>query len=868
MLKLKRIHLITLLLFVVSFIAYFQTLWMYFWIDDNALIYKLQHINTYSGYWGKGIFGEGPYRHIIDQFVPFYPLFKINPTPYFAVGIILYFLAALTVYFFISLVSKNRILAAIGGIIFASGYVGSESLFGITNSWQTSRGIITALLTFMSFYKFIKTRNSLFYLFSIVLFFFSLDTAYVRAHGLIFSIFFFDLLFWPAVYSKKFFVGLFIRQLPFFVIHYYVYLSSLGYAKRFEILHLLQEIIIEGKYYLIFIPMQNVGNLFIPDKITLILDQLVSQYIHIPSAFSTTAAFSGILFIILLLTIILKFRKKENFLVRLAIFSAVWIIGNIVVFFLRETSLILQTTHRYLTYSFVGLSIFWALIILLLTRNLEHYKKLVVISLTTFIVAIYLALGLSYQYSFNERRSIPARKFFSDFQRAIPNIPKGAVIFFDVANSQKVKNEYNSFFGGMFSEAGNLAILGYVEDYTSDFLVTYDFNELMKLLKEDKTNLDKVYSFYYGEDRLVDTSSQVRELLVQGKTLPISASNFSSNTPFTTFGNTLTTETLFNESNGKTSGESPVITIVPPEDTSSLVPVRLAFSMRVSPKNPLLPYKSGEQIFQIDKEKKVRIFSYLSSQGNFRKNAVVTSASFWKEQKPKLAFDGRLETAWRGHRGYWDDIARGNTNNIEYFNVDFKKVLTVSQIMWVSAQRPLVPTHYRILASLDGKLWELVKEVTGGTTLPEGTVVIDSFPPKTARFVKMEILKTYGNDGPELKEFEVIESKFADLDKGLVEHVKNKPFASIETEDEYFDALEFIKKNAKVRFWWMSDAESSQDPNKYIDMSLMVDGEFHEYKIDLPASGQYWTRFSLEGFNFPSEIIISEIKLIYQSIEN
>ena len=68
---------VLLLLLIVVILAYWQTLHMYFWIDDNAVIYKLQHLNQEIGYWGKGIVGSGPYRHIIDQFIPFYPFFKI-----------------------------------------------------------------------------------------------------------------------------------------------------------------------------------------------------------------------------------------------------------------------------------------------------------------------------------------------------------------------------------------------------------------------------------------------------------------------------------------------------------------------------------------------------------------------------------------------------------------------------------------------------------------------------------------------------------------------------------------------------------------------------------------------------------------------
>lgn len=862
MFKFKKIYLIILLLFAVTFIAYFQTLQMYFWIDDNALIYKLQHIDTYTGFWGKGVVGEGPYRHIIDQFVPFYPIFKTNPTPYFAVGIVLYFFAALTLYFFVKQISKNTKLAFSSAVIFAAGYVGSESIFGITNSWQTSRGIIMALLTFMSFYKFIKTKNAFYFLLSIVLFFYSLDTVFVRAHGLIFSIFFFDLLFWPVKFKLKSFMGLFIRQTPFFLIHYYVYLTSLALAKKFGILDILQEIFIDGKYYLAFIPLQNIGNLLIPDKITLLGDVFISNFTHIPSSFSPSAAFSGVLFPFLIIYLSLKFRKKENFLVRLLIFSAVWMIGNMAVFFLRETSLILQTTHRYLTYSFVGLSIFWASAITLFVKNLKSYQKIKFIALNVLVVVIYLTLGISYQHIFNKQRSFPARNFFSDFQKAIPQIPKGSLIFFDVANNQRVKNEYNGFFGGMFSEAGNLSILGYVEDYTNDFLVTYDFNVLFSMIKNRDVTVDKIYAFYYGQNGLVDNSVKVRNLINQQRELIIKLENISSTTPFKNDEAHFYTGTKIENTKNGYFGNNPTVTINLPADTTSLVPSVFTASIKLEPKLIDFPYSDSKQL-NISTERRKKIFAYILAKADFQKNALVKSASFWNDQEPKLAIDGRDDTSWRGHRGFWDDLDRGIISTPEYLMLDLKTEKRISQLRWISGFPPLIPTHYRIFVSIDGQNWKLVKEVMKGEKLPSGSLIRDSFEPVNLRFIKMEILKTYGNDGPEIKEIEVVEEEFIDLDSQNINLIKLNPFAGIYDYDEYNAARKFTEEYSNLRFYWMSDAEESQDPNKYVDIPLKIDGEFHEYKINLPVSGLRWVKFTMDGFNSPMALWIDDVKIVY-----
>lgn len=855
---------VALSLFVVTLLSYGQTLWMYFLIDDNALIYKLQHLDQTIGLFGKGVFGDGPYRHMVDQFIPFYPLFGVNPTPYYAVGLILYFLVAITLYLFARTLTKNKTIALFSSLIFASGYVGSETIFGIVNSWQTSRGIIMALVTFLLYYKFLQTRKPVFYLLSAILFFLSLDTVYVRAHGLIIALIFVDLIFGITRFGvRPIFRSLF-RLLPFLLIHYKIYLEGGGALNRFGFWHLFENILIEKKFFLISIPLQNLGNLFIPDVLSSRVDKFLSLFFELPTGdFSVGSTFSGLTFLGLLLFLIFRHRKDKS-TIKVLIFAVSWMVANFVTFYAIEPTHTLWTTHRYFSYSFIGLSLFWSTAFYLIAKKSRNSLMGL---LTLGVVAVYLWLGASYQHSFNQGRSLPARAFFSAFEKSLPQIPKGAVTYFDLANDNQIRGEFGRFFGGIFSEGSNLAIYSEGIDYMNDFTFTYKFDDILQALRENKTSLDEVFTFYYGGNGLVDTSQQTREFLLQRKVVQVDESSFSSNTPFMTSDGTFTTETLLRKSNVVTIGDNPLITISLPPETPSLVPATFSFSMSVRPKAPSLPYESDKQGVRVDREEKLRISEYLLSQSSFRKTAVATSASFWKEQDSKFAFDGRLETAWRGHRGFWDDIDRGNTKNIEYFSVDLKKVLTVSQVMWVSAQRPLLPTHYRILTSLDGKIWEQALEVNKNQMLPEGSVIFDSFSPKQARFVRMEILKTYGNDGPEIKEFEVIEARFADLNKGLVDEVMKEPFGRVETANDYNSALSFIKQNAKIRFLWMSDADNNQDTIRYVDVPMLVDGKTHEYSIPLPATGITWTRFTLEGFNFPAQIAIKDARLTFHSID-
>lgn len=870
--KIIRRNLFTLIiLFFTTLLAYGQTLQMYFFIDDNALIYKLQHLHQTIGFFGEGIFGVGPYRHMVDQFIPFYPIFRVDPMPYFAVGVLLYFLAAVTIYFFVNSLTKNKIISFTSAAIFAAGYVGSESMFGIINSWQSARGFIMAILTLWLFYKYIKSRNILFYLSAVILFFFSLDTVYIRAHGLVFLIFIFDLLFWPAAFKFRRLLFLFLRQTPFILIHYYIYLSSTAYAKGFGILHLLNDIFVDRKYLLATIPIQDIGNLFIPGFFTSYVDKFFKQSIGSQSGFSIGSLSAGLFILGIFTYLIYKNYRKDKFLTKVLIFSFSFAIFNFIVFWLRETTHTLWTTHRYFFYSFAGVSLFWATSFYLTTRYMiarKSNKRKVFKFLSVGLIITLLSLGIYYQREFNQRRSFPAKKFFESFQRAVPKIPKDAVIYFNIAGDNKIRVEFSSFFGGMFSEGSNLAIYSPNIDYMKDFKFTYKFDDVTKKLQDRSTSLDKVFTFYYGENGLVDTSERTRKILSNDTSINLSTEHFSSNTPSVVLGGTFITRTAVVNSGGVMVGKNPLIIFSFPDKTLSLVPSTLNFSVSVTPRIIPLPYESGGNNLEISSEEKNKIFSYLLSQDNFRKTTVATSASFWKDQSPKLAIDSRLETAWRGHRGFWNDISNRVTKNVEYLEVDLRKTLTVSQLRWVSAQKPLAPIHYRILTSLDGRSWDLAKEVIEDKTVPEGTVVINSFPPTVTRFVKMEILKTYGNDGPELKEIEVIESQFADLDKEKIESVQKEPFGRIETPANYRDALSFVGQNSVMRLYFMSDADSKQDPTRYIEIPLIIDGKYREYSVKLPANGLNWTSITLEGFNFPADIMIKSPKITYESLQD
>lgn len=850
-----------LLILVIILLSLGQTMESYFWIDDNALIYKLQHLNENIGYWGKGIFGEGPYRHIVDQFILFYPFFRINPQPYFFVGLVLYFTAAVTLYFFVHHLTKKRSIALISSIIFGTGFIGLESILGITNSWQTSRGIIMALITFWLYFKYLKNQKFIYYFLSLILFFFSLDTVFIRAHGLIIALIFFDIVYSESWIGIQSIIKLLVRIAPFLIVYYTIYLSSLGYVQDLGLWKLFKDALETGKYYLLTIPIQDLGNLFIPDKLSVFIDMFLYKYFHLPlpDEFSLGSLASGFLFIFANLFLLLKFYKKENLIVKLLVFSFVWTCANFVGFYARESTHTLWSTHRYFSYSFIGVSIFWGCFFYFLNKT--KFSKITTLFLV-FIVFLFSFLSIKHQYIFNNDRNIPAKQLFKEFKASIPSMQKGSIVYFNIENDPLVSKRYGGFFGGMFSEGANYAIYYEGIDYMNDFLITYDFNDVTKNLKENKVSLDKVYSFYYDAKGLKNTTLDTRRLLLKKEEKELDISSLSSNNPYLNMGNIFESGTLFEKKGNGYFGANPTITLTP-HGLSSLVPSRIIFELKVLPIIPQLPYLSNLSNLEINSKGKKEIYSFIISQYELEDIMEATAASYWKDQEPKLAIDGRLETSWRGHRGFWDDKSRGKAANIEYLQFDLKKEIEIGQVRWVSAQPPLVPIKYRYLGSLNGVNWKLLTTIERKEKLNPNTLITDEVKPEKIKFLRIEIESTYGNDGPEIKEVVLVEEKYKKIDFSILEKLKNQPFWEINNYDELVNAFNVVNKNSQVRFYYQSSIDEKQDSTKYMEIPINLDGEFQTINLDLPAMGENWVNFYIEGLNFPCRVYIKDIKFKY-----
>lgn len=478
------------LILLVCLIAYFQTLFMYFWNDDNAVIFKLQHLNEGMGNLGSGIFGfDSPYRMVIFSLIPIYYLFGINPLAFFAYGLFFYFLAAIMIYFFAKSFFNEEKLALLTSLVFSSGLAGAESLWRVYNSVHTSITIIYILLFIIFYNNFIAGKNLarkiIYYFLALGFFYLAIQWGFVRAHGIIFIILAQEILF---NFSWRFSL---LRFAPFFYLSYVWYFAPSVNTKHVQLLF--TRLFENYDLDLLLVPLRTLRNALIPD------------IFNIPLIF----------FIILLFFLIIKFKSKIFF------FCLVFITSSYLIYFIIYHDLSLNTTHRYLTTALPGVSL---LIIFILSKILRNNAKLFLA--TGILIVVNLSLINWIQFGILKDRSIPTKDFYSALRREMPVLNKNSIIYFDVKKNTESINLFESFFGvGSMPNSTAIAIHYNLDRY--DLFLPQTFEELTSLIKDRNVEKEDVYTFFYSKKDGLKNNTKIFRESMWGKTKQFSVEDLS-----------------------------------------------------------------------------------------------------------------------------------------------------------------------------------------------------------------------------------------------------------------------------------------------------------------------------------------------------
>lgn len=472
-----------LLILAVVIMAYGLTAFMYYGQDDHSLIFKLQRLEEGVGQYGVGITGRkssSPYRYMVVPFVPIYMLFGTRPFAYFAVGIFNYFLASIAVYFLAWVLTRNKKIALISGLIFASGFFGSDTMLRLTNSYQTPHTILFMCITLALYKLYTDKKSFLLYLLSFIFFALTIEGFWIRSPGMIFLVLGLEVLFNLNLLKSPF------RLIPFFFIYYQQYIK--GSPSAPEVTNYLKTLFLGGGYQMLLVPIRSLFNLFIPDKF------VPEQNILIP-----------LLFVISLIAVLIK--KKS----RVMWYAIGFTLASFMVYIAHDPTRIITTTHRYSTIPFVGIALFLGVFLEKIFNNERKYV-LASVALILFNVVqmnVYSVKNL-------KERNIPTRRFYETLKKQVPTLPKGSALLFDVKDDSESRRLFSEFFGvGSMPEMTAIAWQYEIDRY--DLYLPENFVELLSLVKNGKVEKDKIFTFYYDAGQgLVNTTGVTRRALFGG----------------------------------------------------------------------------------------------------------------------------------------------------------------------------------------------------------------------------------------------------------------------------------------------------------------------------------------------------------------
>lgn len=762
-----------LLLLLVVIAAYGLTLGMYIWQDDNAIMFKLQHLSEGMGNLGTGIFDRNtPYRGVMVPLVPLYYLFGLEPVGYFATGLIVYFLATLIVYFLSKELSDDHQLALGAALIFAAGYVGGETLWRIYNSIHTVLNIIFISLSLLFYTKFIKKGSVIKYLLSLLFFWIAMETGYVRAHGIIFLILSLEFIFNFKI-IKSFF-----KVLPFSYLYYIYYLqtnASSGPVRSF-----MNKIFIEGNIELVLAPFITLKNIIIPDVI------------NVPDW----------LFLLVLFALLIFKRSK------LLWFSVVFMMQSYLVPYVHNQGQIFASLHRYVILSLVGLSLFYSE----LFKKFFSHKKAFYIAIFLIVIS-HLYLIDKEQLRIVEHIGKPTRKFFSQLKEELPTLPKNSAIYFEVADDPESNNQFYNFFGvGSMPETTAIAIYYGVDRY--DLYLPATFNELLSLLKNKKTDQDKIFTFYYDAFKgLTNTTDLTRKSL---------------------FGDKKEQE-IKNLSN---------------IDYDFSAPLFLKLTLNSEVDETKINYNKASKINLIN------YFKYFESRKSYYSEVIATASSQWKYQEVSNLTDNSQDTSWMAHRGDW------HYNRKESIWMDLKNVKNIGAIKLTTRTKGKSPSDYKYFCSIDGITWKVLDHYYINTS-KDYQPVVNKFVNSDCRFVRMDIKNTSGEDEPQLSELEVIESEYRNLDLDQAIKVLQDPFSYLKSDEDKNLLLDFLSGNGiDAKICILTNKKKSLNDSNCQPLKVMPNKQ-GDYEVVLQPSGTMLQKIELKTF---PEIKINVIRGIISTL--
>lgn len=869
-----------MILVLVVFVSYGQTLGMGVWEDDNALFFKLAHIQEAAGFLGDGPLGQGPYKYTATLYFPIYYLFGYNTFFYFAYALIFYILATLVIYkTFSYILGKSG--GKITGFLFACGFVASEGFIRLFNSIITSISImlISGLLYF--YWKFLKEKKIVWYFLALVVFTASIELASARTHYLVSVVVLFELIFLTFRKPVKSISYSIVRLAPFLLLFYKSFIFS-GDSRSILIRDFINHII-NGELYIFYGLMGTFANLVFPGSIITFLNNIQSKIIlttaiGFPFAKYFLLTFSLILLwfsfrkhnfkfllmplyisilvgwvflskklfvnpilnldetqllavtlggiLLVLFSIIPLFLTKEKR--KISIFLFCWVIVNILAYSIYNSGYAYPAENRYLAHSFFALVGIMGLFFVSVKGNTPASKvTLVLILLWGFGNLI---SSVFYQHNILVTRSSPTKLMYQELMSFVPKVEKGDVFYFDVADEAKSQFK-DAVAVAQMPETTSLAWRYGVDRY--DISKFEDFEQFATYLTKE-TDLSRIHSFFYSKERLVDTSEMMRIFLTEGS--PLNEIKL------------IRTDIDSEVSKG--------LVFDFPEPIDSTYPMNLVLSIRAQLpdiaqfKYPL--YADSLKNYP-DESLKDLMFGYQKNKELLLKNASFSVSSQWQDNTVSNLHDGDISTIWQANRILWK-------SRMESITIDLKNPQEVDRLVWVNGFSDQTPVKFKIEISNDGFSWSKVKEVSE-IKRRERSLQVENFPVVKTRFIKMTITDTLKRDAPAIAEIWPVPHIFSGLDIVETEEFLSQPFNFVLSQEDFERTLSKLNFQGEVSVYWKSNKSSDWQTNFNAKIHPIYDGVTREYKLEVPASGTKLDSLKLSNISIPGNLELQELSI-------
>ncbi len=452
-------------------ILYHSSFECLFRTEDFALINKARYNFSFYNSFVTEYFNAKFYRPIPNSLFFFisYAFFELNPIGYRVINIILFILSVFLVYEITSILSKRKDLAFVASIFYLSRCLHLKNSYWIVAGFQGNGVAFWIFCTILLYLKYINSKNSLFYIFSLIC---SIFASLTKEVSVILPALILLIEAYTQTSKRSFnYKNLLLRAFPFFLI------TSIFYLPR---IYFLRPLILDSPY-----KMQFSLNVFLKNI-----------------AFYTFNSFNNYLEIVLLGTLsLIAFVNSENR--KYAIFFASWFfIGLIPYLFIAK-----HPEAYYLNISLLGLSI-------VLSTGMKYiYEKFCSMKYLLTIVLLSVCI-LSARINIHTSEFVKEfyvyqkyiNNFSSDFKKEFPSFPEDSLIYIKNTPSHAIRT---MGWGGTISSLYKSKVTVYFEDFSKEFpdkyariyFFKYDKNSnTLKFISDlDYKNLEKLKTLGYIE---------------------------------------------------------------------------------------------------------------------------------------------------------------------------------------------------------------------------------------------------------------------------------------------------------------------------------------------------------------------------------